>query len=194
MDQRTLPESEATKIVNAAIDREAADGNRVTVAELEDRVEALGVPGIRIREVLTEREQEEAAKAVRRERHRATVRRVIKVSSTIFAVMVFMAVMAFIMTDGELRGEFNAVTFAQEGVYTALGRQQTVLHQVQTFTDPLNRDAEVAGALNRVYVAKSDYDFAANRYNADTQGWFATHFRHYLTYPQHVPLARDIWH
>lgn len=81
---------------------------------------------------------------------------------------------------------------AQEKVYSAIGRQQTTLAQVQGFSDPLNRDAEIAGAANRVYVAKADYDHFVAEYNSDASyvQWFLR-VSHIL--PTRLPFAREVW-
>ena len=110
------------------------------------------------------------------------------VAAVLFGVYLGIAALAF--EDAAFKyGE------AQERVYSSLGRQQTVRLQVQGFTDPLNRDAEVAGAANRVYVAKADYDRAVSTYNARASGWASLLLRVFpRAYPARLPYAREVWH
>lgn len=195
----TLTEAEATAIVNEAIDLDGRSEDRLTVAELEDRVEALGVPRARIREALLSRtrqakdaEDRARAKAALWAGRRATVQHYVRrgwQSATGVLTLLAIAVGFMALT---LDDDHDRVIAAQEKVYAALGRQQTTLLQVQTFTDPLNRDAEIAGAANRVYVAKADYDHFVAEYNSDASHvqWF---LRVFPILPTRLPFAREVW-
>lgn len=199
MSDKTLTEAEATAIVNEAIDLDGRRVDRLTVAELEDRVEALGVPRTRIREALLARTRQ-AKEAADRAREARVVRdrRIAKVSHlAVRGWQGFTGLLTFLAIAGVVMGitldsERDKALAAQEKVYSAIGRQQTTLAQVQGFSDPLNRDAEIAGAANRVYVAKADYDHFVAEYNSDASyvQWFLR-VSHIL--PTRLPFAREVW-
>jgi hypothetical protein len=194
---KTLTEAEATAIVNEAIDLDGRSEEHLSVAELEDRVEALGVPRTRIREALLARtrqakEAEDRAREARRVRDRriATAQHLaVRGWQGFTGLLTFLAIAGVVMGI-TLDSERDKALAAQEKVYSAIGRQQTTLSQ--TYSDPLNRDAEVAGAANRVYVAKADYDHFVAEYNSDANyvQWFLR-VSHIL--PTRLPFAREVW-
>lgn len=199
MTEKTLTEEDATAIVNAAIDLDGRSEDRLTVAELEDRVEALGVPRTRIREVLLSRARQakEAENRAREARERAAataakIRRVAGLVGLVASGVVFLFVFSVACVLVDLDGRLNGANAAQERVYAALGRQQATLSMVQGYTDPLNRDAEVAGAANRVYVARVNYDRLVSAYNSEASilYWFLRRSR---ILPVSIPLAREVW-
>lgn len=198
----TLTEAEATAIVNEAIDLDGRRVDRLTVAELEDRVEALGVPRARIREVMLERARpakETEARAIEarkvRARRVATVLDYARSGGQWAAGVLGVFLLVEGATGATLSESRNTAFAAQERVYAALGRQQTTLLQVQTFTDPLNRDAEIAGAANRVSVAKNDYNAAASGYNSLASTFLGHNLVRVFnnTFPARLPFAREIW-
>ena len=206
MDERTFTEAEATKVVNAAIDRDAATKERLTLAELEEQIEALGIPAIRVRETLTDMARDELNRqkklAVRNEiwgRRKKlalnTFKSVAIFGGAAIGVLCLLYSITFSSSRNQLTYDLSQVHASEERVYSAIGRRQVILQQVQMFSDPLNRDAEISGSENRVAVAKSNYDDAANRYNNEAQTRIAQNVLssdHLL--PHHVPLAREIWH
>ena len=199
MIDKTLTEAEATAVVNTAIDLDGRSPDRITVAELEDRVEAIGVPRGYIREALTirAREAKESAERARealrvRDRRVAAARYYVRRGwQSATGVLTFLVIVGCIMA-GELSDERDKVIAAQEKVYAALGRQQTTLLQVQGYTDALNRDAEIAGAANRVYVAKADYDHFVAEYNSDAN-YVQGFLRVSHVFPARLPFAREVW-
>lgn len=199
MSEPTLTEAEATAVVNEVIDLDGRSGERVTVAELEERVEALGVPRAKVREVLALRDQRAKEEAQRvKEAQRARAQRVAAVRDFVSAgwkwatgALSFVALIAgFVALN--LDGDRDKVAEAQEKVYAALGRQQTIIASAPSISDPLNRDAEVAGAANRVYVAKNDYDHAVSVYNSDA-GDLSWVLRVFPVFPLRFPYAREVW-
>lgn len=200
-NQKTLTEAEATAIVNEAIDLDARSSERLTVAELEDRLESLGVPRTRIREVLAarkraEKEAEERAReaAARKKARNATLRHYYKRASALCGSILPVVFLIEAQYGLMLDSEHDKVVAAQERVYAALGRQQTVREMVRG-ADPLNVEAETVGSANRVYVAKNDYDAAVAEYNSDATNIFGIPLVRVFpgTFPKRFPFAREVW-
>ena len=198
---QTLTEAEATAIVNEAIDLDGRSEDRLPVAELEDRVEALGVPRGRIREALLARtraakvaEENARAEAARKRARNATLRSYYKRASAFCGSLMTVIFLTEAGCGLMLDDEHDKVVAAQERVYAALGRQQTVREMVRG-ADPLNAEAETVGAANRVYVAKNDYDAAVSEYNSDATNIFGIPLVRVFpgTFPKRLPLAREVW-
>lgn len=198
---QTLTEAEATAIVNEAIDLDGRSEDRLTVAELEDRVEALGVPRGRIQEALLARtraakvaEANARAEAARKRARNATLRSYYKRASAFCGSLMTVIFLTEAGCGLMLYDEHDKVVAAQERVYAALGRQQTVREMVRG-ADPLNAEAETVGAANRVYVAKNDYDAAVSEYNSDATNIFGIPLVRVFpgTFPKRLPFAREVW-
>jgi len=198
---KILTETEATALVNDAIDLDARSEERLTVAELEDRLESLGVPRTRIHEALAARTRaaekadqrarwDEAQKRARHEAFRGYCKRAMAFCGSLMTVAFFTEAGCGLV----LNNERDKVIAAQERVYSALGRQQTVLGMVRG-ADPLNAEAEIVGAANRVYVAKNDYDAAVTEYNSDATNIFGIPLVRVFpsTFPRRFPFAREVW-
>lgn len=201
MRDQTLTEAEATAIVNEAIDLDSKAIPHLTVGELEDRVEELGVPRTRIHEALQTRtrqakeaEDRAHAEAERKKARNATLRSYYKRASAFCGSLLTVVLITEAGCGLMLDDERNKVVAAQERVYAALGRQQTVREMVRG-ADPLNAEAETVGAANRVYVAKNDYDAAVAEYNSDAASIFGIPLVRVFpgTFPKRLPFAREVW-
>jgi hypothetical protein len=198
---KTLSPQEAKDIVNRAINLDAAKSEHVAVADLEDVVEGVGVPRTRVREAMALREAEERASAAalraklaRREELLYRARVFVRGATSVVGGVIGLAAVLTFLAMGELHDDNVRVVRAQEKVFAAIGRQQTTLSQVRGFTDPLNRDAEIAGAANRVAVAKNDYDIAVARYNGDASDSLTRMvLQVHAFYPTRLPFAREVW-
>lgn len=197
----SLTETEATAIVNEAIDLDGQSEAPLTVADLEDRVEALGVPRSRVQEVLLSRARKDkeaegrvrASAALWAERRAAAgryVRRGVGLSAVVWGLFVMVEVLAAVTMGDNL----TRVGAAQEKVYAAMGRQQTTLLLVQGFTHR-DRDAEVESAAYNVNLAKNQYDVIVTEYNSFASGFLGRNLVRVFprSFPARRPLARDIW-
>lgn len=200
---RTLTDAETEEILREAVGISYSPRETNTVADLESVMEELGLPRSRVAHAMsviaTRRERvelAEKARKARRDRWRATARTLFR--RTMWATVLSLVGLGFVLFVGVIAAgdRYQSAVAAQERVFAALGRQQTQVAMAQGFSDPVQRDAEIAGSANRVYIAKSDYDIAVMAYREEITT-FPSNLPHILlrrwVVPRHMPLAREIW-
>lgn len=201
MSDKTLTEEDAMAVVYEAVKRDTLRGPRLTAKEIEDRAAELGISQEIVREILAERDRQAeaeleraSARAARREALKARITNALRAVLFMGALVALAWAVLVGITWGRLAERFGFAETAEERVYAALGRQQTVIAQARGFSDPPNRDAEIAGAANRVVVAREVYDRQAAEYNSLAASILGrTVIWVFPRYPARLPTARQIW-
>lgn len=191
-EQRTIPREDVDDVVGVASELAEAEEARVRVDEMKEIASDLAIDPKHVEpaiETLATRRKEEAERAANEQAARRAwaVRATQGVGASLAVVLA-----CGLWTRSALASRWVEVEQARSQVETVIERRARVESIWRDQPPGLDRDAELAGAENRVGIERRRYDEAASAYNAA-----ASSLPHALTcalvgVPCRAPLASEI--
>jgi hypothetical protein len=175
----------AAQMKNAAADRLTVDDLKEVGRELE--IEERFVE--RAVQALEERRRQAELEARRRAERR---RKQALVGVAVLGVLVAIVAGGTLSARASLREALSDVERRRAQVVNVIERQARVESRYRDAPPSPERDAELAGAENRVRIERARYDEAAARYNAAAGGPFARLAGAVSRVPARVPLSNEV--
>lgn len=184
----------ATRLMQkeAAPDTLTADDVRRIGQELDIPVEYIDQALVKLEE---QRQQEARAKEEaerRRLARRAQLRRYALGAGVGAAVLAGLLGASTLSVSNGLKGSLAEVAQKRAQVVNVRERREQVKARAATATPGPERDAELAGADNRVSIEQRRYDEVAARYNASASSFFASWVVGVSGLPASVPLSNQV--
>ena len=190
--ERSIPREDVDDVVGVASELAEAEQARVRVEDMKEIAAELAIDPRHVEPAIEtlerrRREEREAEDKVRAARRTWAVR----VSVAVFAVL-GLGLGAGAWTRSALAGDWTEVERARSQVETVIERRARVQEIWRDQPPSLDRDAELAGAENRVGIERRRYDEAAAAYNARASGIPHALLCRVVGVPCHAPLASEI--
>ncbi len=191
-EPESIPRDDVDDVVGVASELAEAELARVRVEDMKEIAAELAIDPKHVEpaiETLASRRREEAE----REARAAAGRRAwaVRVSAVIGA-LVAIAAACGLWTRSTLAPQWVEVERARSQVETVIERRARVESIWRDREPSLDRDAELAGAENRVGIERRRYDEAAAAYNAAASGLPHAAMCALVGVPCHAPLASEI--
>ncbi|MBN1946455.1 MAG: hypothetical protein JW797_12320 [Bradymonadales bacterium] len=189
---RTVNVEDVDDIIGVAAELMQADEQTLTLQELEEVGHELDIPAEYIDRAIQTLKQRRENEARARTLAVARRRKVRLAAVVVSIVLVFLlAILAFI-GQANLRSSLAEVELKQAQVRSVMQRQLEVQARYQDLPATPDRDAELSGAQNRVYVERQRYDQAATSYNESAGGLLGGLWTTLFRLPDRVPLSGEI--
>lgn len=193
-DQTTdehIDDEDVDDIVEIATELQAKESEDATRLDRDDMVQIgteLGLDAEHVDEAIeVHQDREEQAEELSRKRAKIAI-----IAGVAVAAVALIALILAFVGRGNVKAERSKVNKAHAQVRNVLDRQAHVEERFEGAELNADREAELAGAENRVAIEKRRYDQAATEYN-DVAGsfpgsWGATVFG----LPESMPLSHEI--
>ena len=162
-----LPQSDLYQVIELATKRLAADQDRLSQAEVDAIAQELGIDRKYVEaaqhELAQLRADEIQAKAKRARQRKIRV-------SLLVSGTVLLCVMAT-SARNRLADEHAEVSKARAQLVNVIERQHSVQNRLASAPFSEGKDAELAGAENRMRIQRKRYDEHATRYNRSANGY-----------------------
>lgn len=188
---RDVDYEDVDDLIGLASEMADADAGKLTVAELESIASEMDIPTEYVAKAVTTLESRRKNDALAA-RQSAQRRRMVAV---VIAAMLAVASLWTYGVRGTLSDLSAEVDAKQAQVASVIERQTKVNARYEGLDATPERDAELAGAENRVRVEMRRYDDAVTAYNKAAQGLMATLAQGVFGLPPKMPLSseRDGW-
>ncbi|MBN8613922.1 MAG: hypothetical protein J0L92_25215 [Deltaproteobacteria bacterium] len=191
-EPRTIPREDVDDVVGVASELAEAEDARVRVEDMKDIAADLAIDPKHVEpaiETLASRRQAEADRAARAAASRRTW--AVRLSAVVGSILA-LGLVCGLWTRSALAPRWVEVEQARSQVETVIDRRAHVESLWRDREPGLDRDAELAGAENRVGIERRRYDEAAAAYNAAASGLPHAAMCGLVGVPCHAPLASEI--
>jgi hypothetical protein len=190
--EETVLAEDVDEIIGLAAKHTHLDPEKLTITELVEIGAELGIKKEAVERAAAELETRRAAERAEAERTRVARAKRARVVGVASAVVVVVMVIASWIGHASLTSALGDVDRARSQVANVIARREDVEKRVAgAAIDPRDKDAELAGAENRVAIEKRRYDEAAERYNARAATFPNDVWRIVFAMPAHVPYSRE---
>ena len=191
-EERSIPRDDVDDVVGVASELAEAEEARVRVEDMKEIASELAIDPKHVEpaiETLASRRKDEAERATRA----AASRRALAVRGTaVVGALVAVALTCGLWTRSTLAPRWVEVEQARSQVETVIERRAHV-ESIWGGREPgLDRDAELAGAENRVGIERRRYDEAAAAYNTAASALPHAFTCGLVGVPCHAPVASEI--
>ena len=189
---RTVDVEDVDDIIGIAAEMKEADTDQLTVEELEEVASELEIPTQYVKraiETLKARREADLEAEVQATQRRRQVRLYTLVSVSILMVVLFALAM---IGQAGLRSALSEVEQRQAQVRNVMERQEAVESRYQNLPANPSRDAELAGAENRIRIERRRYDEVAAEYNAAAGGFPGKIWSILFGLPDRVPMSNEV--
>jgi len=184
---REIDYADVDDIIGVASELQAVDAERLSVEELAEVARDLEIPEAYVGPAVIElRRRRSAALVAAAERRRRRGRWVWGV----LAVLVLLAGGAAVDCDA-VGDAHHAVLRERAQVVNVVERQRATATTFGAAAGSEQAAAELAGAENRVRIARRDYDVAATAYNARVEGFPGALWARLQGLPRREPLSSE---
>ncbi|MDQ3033067.1 MAG: LemA family protein [Myxococcota bacterium] len=190
--ERTIPADDVDDVVGVASELEHAEQRRVRVAEMEDIAEDLRIDPKYVAPAIETLERRRAQALEERTAQLARRRTWIARGAIALAATGVLLIGGAGWTRSALAPRWSEVERARSQVENVIDRRERVEAIWRARPSGLDRDAELAGAENRVGIERRRYDESAAAYNATASGAVCSMFCGIAGVPCRAPLASEI--
>lgn len=184
---RDVDYEDVDDLIGLASEMADADAGKLTVAELESIASEMDIPTAYVAKAVKTLEARRlaAAEASRQRAHRR------RMAAMVISAMLVITALWTYGVRGTLTDLAAEVDAKGAQVASVMERQVKVNARYEGLEATPDRDAELAGAENRVRVEMRRYDEAATAYNKAAQGLMATLAQAFFGLPSEVPLSSE---
>jgi hypothetical protein len=175
-------------IIGVASELKQRQADTLTVEEVEEVGRELDIPAEFVRRAIDELEARRRAAAEVAERSKLRTRWILFAAGLLLVVLVALAVAG----QASLRQLYSTVEAARAQVHSVVERQAAVEARYQDQPATPERDAELAGAENRVRVEIRRYDAAAAEYNSAADSLPGRLWSGLFGLPRRVPMSDEV--
>lgn len=190
--ERTIPAEDVDDVVGVASELEHVEQRRVRVAEMKEIAEDLRIDPKYVEPAIDALERRRAEESARAEARRATRRAWMVRVAIAVAAAIAVVVGGAAWTRASLAPRWAEVESARSQVENVIDRRERVEAIWRDREVGPDRDAELAGAENRVGIERRRYDQSAAEYNASASGLPHALFCGLAGVPCRAPLASEI--
>lgn len=176
--------ADVEQVIGLAAEMAHAEEGRLTVAELEDVARQLDIPDEYVRKAV-----DVLGRRRKAERRRRVLRARVLPAAALGLVAVLLGLFA-VARSGLVRAD-AAVQAERAQLASVVERQAAVRAMFESRAPDPERDAELAGAENRVRIQRKRYDEAATSYNVTAQGLLVSLVRPLVGAPARAPLSNE---
>ena len=198
-ETKTIDAEDVDDVIAIAAERSEAEREKLSVEEVQQIAEQVSVPaalvGPAIDELDLRRAEGRRAETDRRMRRHRWFARFRNVALLLAAVGIVSSSLGAILREGilsDLRQAWTPVEQQASQVENVIDRRDRVRVQWVPAPDGVDRDAELAGADNRVALERQRYDEAAAAYNSEVSEWPAQWFCGPRRAPCRAALSSEI--
>jgi hypothetical protein len=185
---RRIDYEDVDQVIGLAAEMAHADEGRLSVSDLEDIARQLDIPDRYVRPAVRALEKRRKARAAlerRRDRRRRVAGAVLGASLVVLGVLMMLAHQDFV-------GRLADVERQKAQVRSVLDRREEVHERYYGKELDPSREAELAGADNRVRIEMRRYDEAASAYNARVGSFPGSFWSVFLDVPGRLPLSSEV--
>jgi len=190
--QRSVNHEDVDDIIGVAAELKNSAEEQLSVSDLKEVALELGIEPhfvTRAIEALEERRRTKAAL----EQQQAQRRRTIKIAVAVaLALFLLIGGGTSLSLQSSLTEQLSVAEQKRAQVKNVLERQKKVERRVKELKPGPEKDAELAGAENRVRIERRRYDQAASKYNAKAGGVFASLCARLFGLPPRLPLSNEV--
>jgi hypothetical protein len=176
------------EIASEIAERENKEKARMSVDDVVDIGEQLGLEADDVEEAvgtLRDREARDAARAARRKKW---IRYAGGAAAALAVSLMFMGLIG----RGRLNSARDDVDKARAQVRNVIERQANVEARLADQPASRDKDAELAGAENRIAIEKRRYDEAASKYNGTARSFTGAWGARFFAIDKRVPLSNEV--
>lgn len=190
--ERSIAREDVDDVVGVASELAQAEEARVRVEDMKEIAEELAIDPKHVEPAIETLERRRAEAREAEQRSSALRRTWAMRLGTALGVVAALAGGASMWTRAALAPRWVEVEQARSQVETVIERRARVEEIWRDQPSSLDRDAELAGAENRVGVERRRYDEAASEYNATASSIPHALVCGWVGVPCHAPLASEI--
>ena len=190
--ERTVRIDDVDDVIGVAAELRQQDEARLTVDELEEVAVELGIEERYVERAIETLKTRRAEEKRRTEQARLARTRRLRYGLILGGTVLVVLGVASYAGQASLRGQLSEVQRTRAQVRNVTERQQAVQQRHRDSSPSPDRDAELAGAENRVRIERARYDKAAATYNASAGGPFASLYAPLFGLPTSVPLSNEV--
>lgn len=168
--------------------KEATVEERLSLAQVDQIAEELGIEPEHVGEAIETLQQRRETSANQQRSARMARRKWGRVTAIVAGCLLGLALLAYSLLSSRL----SAVEGARSQVKNVVERQLATESTYRERPPSPERDAELDGAANRVRVERRAYDLAARRYNDSASSVLSMPFRGLLGFPKKAPLSSEV--
>lgn len=191
--ERTIPRQDVDDVVGVASELAEAEAQRVRVADMKEIAAELAIDPRHVEPAIAALERRRAEEKAAADRASAARRAWMVRLGTASVVALVVTLGAVAWTHSTLAPRWAEVEARRAQVETVLERRADVEAIWADRAPSLDRDAELAGAENRVGVERRRYDEAAADYNAAAAGLPHALVCGLAGVPCHAPLSSEVF-
>jgi hypothetical protein len=179
-------------VIEEAARLQTEEADQLSVSDLKEVAKELDIDE-RYVDRATERLEARRAEATRIARERIAARRkLFRVTAGVLGAVLGVLLVTALVGQSGLRAELVVVEQARAQVRNVVERQQAVEARYRTLSESPEKDAELAGAENRVRIERKRYDEAVAQYNAAAGGAAATLGAWLFALPRRMPFSNEV--
>ena len=184
----TVDVEDVDEVIGLAAQAASSAPERLTVKELVDVGEQIGIPAAAVERAVTELEARRRVEAEARAQKTKRVRTAAAVGAGVLVVLVALGLVG----QSGLQSKLTVVEQKRAQVRNVLDRKAEVEARLRGAPPSPDSDAERAGSENRVAIERRRYDEAAAEYNAASGSFPGSVWRRLFGLPDRAPLSNEV--